>query len=253
MRLQLIRNATLKLHYANEVILIDPDLAAPLSRPSFTGRSANPMVGLPLPTAAIAANLSLLIVSHLHRDHFDAVEPLPKNLPLLCQPGDETAIAERGFTQVLPIERTLRWNNITITRVGGQHGIGTVGALMGRVSGFVFAAEGEPTLYWAGDTILGEDVQTTVAHFQPRVIIVHACGATWPDEAGERQLIVMDAGQTIALCQANLASTIIATHMDALDHATITRSELRAAADAAGILPTQLIIPDDGAAIELLP
>lgn len=253
MHLQLIRNATLKLRYADEVILIDPDFAAPLSRPSFTGRSANPMVGLPLPTAAIATNLSLLIVSHLHRDHFDAVEPLPKNLPIICQPGNEAAVAERGFAQVLPVERTLRWNRLTITRVDGQHGVGAVGALMGRVSGFVFAAAGEPTLYWAGDTILGSDVEETVVRFQPEVIVVHACGATWPDDAGKCQLIVMDAAQTVALCQAAPRSTIIATLMDALDHATLTRAGLRAAADAGGITRAQLIIPRDGAEVELLP
>jgi L-ascorbate metabolism protein UlaG (beta-lactamase superfamily) len=131
MRLQLIRNATLKLRYADEVILIDPDLAALLSRPSFTGRSANPMVALPLPAEDIVNGLSLLIVSHLHRDHFDAVESLPKDLPVLCQPGDETRIREHGFTTVLPVEHALRWNQLTITRVGGRHGGNGYGAHLG--------------------------------------------------------------------------------------------------------------------------
>jgi hypothetical protein len=63
----------------------------------------------------------------------------------------------------------------------------------------------------------------------------------------------MDAAQAIALCEATPASTIIATHMEALDHATVSRAELRAAADANGITPARLLIPDDGATIELLP
>jgi L-ascorbate metabolism protein UlaG (beta-lactamase superfamily) len=249
MILQLIRNATLRLTYADETILIDPDLAAPFTRPSFTGRSANPMVALPLPIATITQSLSMILVSHLHRDHFDAVELLPASLPLLCQPGDEERIAARGFERVIPVAETLRWNRIQITRVGGQHGAGAVGQLMGAVSGFVLAAAGEPTLYWAGDTIDGPDVADTIARFQPAVIVTHSCGATWPDETGARQLIVMDAAQTIAVCRAAATSTIIATHMESLDHATVSRAALRAAADAAGIDPAQLLIPADGETI----
>src|SRR5215218_3918432 len=126
MRLQLIRNATLRLAYAGHTVLIDPDLADKHSRPSFTGRSANPMVDLPMPAAQIVAGIDLLIVSHLHRDHFDAVEPIPAALPVLCQPGDEERIAERNFTQVAGLADTLDWGGIHLTRTAGQHGTGAV-------------------------------------------------------------------------------------------------------------------------------
>jgi hypothetical protein len=39
---------------------------------------------------------------------------------------------------------------------------------------------------------------------------------------------------------------IVATHMEALDHASVSRSDLRAAATAAGISNEQLLIPTDG-------
>jgi L-ascorbate metabolism protein UlaG (beta-lactamase superfamily) len=246
MHLQLIRNATLRLRYANHTILIDPDLAAKHSRPSFTGRSPNPMVDLPLPLAEIVAGIDLLIVSHLHRDHFDAVESIPAALPVLCQPGDEACIAERGFTQVTPLADTLDWGGIHLTRTSGQHGTGAVGRVMGAVAGFVFAAPGEPTIYWAGDTILYNEIYAVIDRHQPDVIITHSCGARWPDDADDRQLIVMDAAQTVALAQAVPSSIVIATHMEALDHATISRAELRVAASAAGIPATRLLIPADG-------
>jgi L-ascorbate metabolism protein UlaG (beta-lactamase superfamily) len=246
MNLQLIRNATLRLRYAGHTILIDPDLAARRSRPSFTGRSLNPMVDLPLPLDAILNGLDLLIVSHLHRDHFDAVEPIPAALPLICQPGDEPRIAERHFSHITPLADTLEWGGIRITRTLGQHGAGAVGRLMGAVAGFVFAAPGEPTIYWAGDTILYDEIYAIVERHRPDIIITHSCGARWPDENGERQLIVMDAEQTVALARAAPQSTIIATHMEALDHATVSRAELRAAADAAGIPARRLLIPADG-------
>jgi len=246
MRFQLIRNATLRLRYAGHTILIDPDLAAKHSRPSFTGRSPNPMVDLPVPIDEILAGIDRLIVSHLHRDHFDAVEPIPAALPLLCQPGDETRIAERGFTQVTPLADTLDWGGIHLARTAGQHGIGAVGQLMGAVAGFVFAAPGEPTIYWAGDTILYAEIYAVIDRHRPDIIITHSCGARWPDDAGDHQLIVMDAAQTVAVAQAAPSSTVIATHMEALDHATISRAELRAAAVAAGVPATRLLIPADG-------
>lgn len=246
MHLQLIRNATLKLIYAQQTILIDPDLAAKHARPSFTGRSANPMVDLPLPLAAITAGLGAIIVSHLHRDHFDAVEALPATLPVVCRPGDEARIADRGFTHVLPAVDEILWNGIRLNRTDGQHGTGAVGRLMGAVSGFVFTAPGEPTFYWAGDTVNCPAVAAAIAHFHPDIIVTHSCGATWPDDAGVRQLIVMDAAQTVAVCRAAPASIIVATHMEALDHATVSRADLRAAATAAGIPSEQLVIPADG-------
>jgi len=44
---------------------------------------------------------------------------------------------------------------------------------------------------------------------------------------------------------------VVAVHMEALDHATVTRHELRQAANDARISDTQLRIPDDGETIAL--
>ena len=84
MQLQLIRNATLRLHYAGHLILIDPYLAEKHSLPSFTGKSPNPMVALPCTPEEAIADAELVLVSHLHTDHFDGVAQnlLPKALPL---------------------------------------------------------------------------------------------------------------------------------------------------------------------------
>lgn len=244
MELQLIRSATLRLKYAGQRFVIDPYLAAKHSRPSFTGRSPNPLVDLPCSPLDVIAGIELVIVSHLHSDHFDpaAQELLPKDVPILCQPGDETRIAAKGFLQVTPVVESLSWRGMTITRTPGQHGSGDVLAEMGPVSGFIFQAENEPTVYWAGDTIWYPGVADTLARLQPQIIITHSCGAVW----GEQILIVMDAAQTVAVCRAAPQSTVIATHMDSLDHATISREGLRQCAGANGIEPGQLRIPLDG-------
>jgi L-ascorbate metabolism protein UlaG (beta-lactamase superfamily) len=253
MKLQLIRNATLRIHYAGQVILIDPYFAPQHSLPSFTGKSPNPLVELPISIEAILEDVALVIVSHLHTDHFDTVaqQSVPKALPLFCQPGNEDIIRGKGFQQVMPVSDEISWQDIEITRTGGHHGLGYVETQMGKVSGFVLQALDEPTVYWAGDTVLCPEVQQAIERFQPDVIVTHSCGAKWPDEHERRQLIVMDDQQTVAVCQAAPDSTVIATHMEALDHATISREQLRATAKDAGVSTGQLRIPADGEAIEL--
>jgi hypothetical protein len=113
---------------------------------------------------------------------------------------------------------------------------------MGRTSGFILQADGEPTVYWVGDSIWCEEVAGSIRRFAPRVIITHSSGAVW----GAGELIVMDAAQTLEVCRAAPRSTVIAVHMEALDHGTVSRRELRARAEEAGISPDRLAIPADG-------
>src|SRR5690349_4065961 len=105
MRLRLLRNATQRLRYAGHELLLDPYFAPDHSRPPFTGRSPRPRVPLPGPVEEILAGMELVIVSHLHSDHFDpeAQRLLPKDLPVFCQPGDEETIRGQGFTRVEPV------------------------------------------------------------------------------------------------------------------------------------------------------
>lgn len=244
MQIQLIRSATLRFQYAHQSFLIDPYLAAKHTRPSFTGASLNPLVDLPCSPAEAIAGVEFCLVSHLHSDHFDpaAQDLLPKDLPLLCQPEDQAKVEARGFSRVLPVTDPLDWQGITITRTPCQHGTGPVLDEMGTASGFVFSAENEPRVYWAGDTIWCEAVAEVIRRMQPDVIITHSCGAMW----GDQVLIVMDAAQTVEVCRAAPGSLVIATHMDSLDHATVTRTDLRQYAQAHGVGPDKLRIPLDG-------
>jgi L-ascorbate metabolism protein UlaG (beta-lactamase superfamily) len=244
MQLHLIRSATLRLDYAQKTFIIDPYLADKHSRPSFTGASLNPLVDLPCPPQEVIAGVEMALISHLHSDHFDpaAQELLAKDLTLFCQPQDKAAIEGKGFRNVVSVIDKVNWQGITITRTACQHGSGKVLQEMGTASGFVFKAEHEPTVYWAGDTIWCEAVAKVIEQTKPDIIITHSCGAMW----GDHVLIVMDAAQTIAICRAAPNSTVVATHMESLDHATITREALRKFAEANGVRPEKLLIPLDG-------
>src|SRR5262249_8134207 len=243
MKLRLFRNATLKLDDAGWTVLIDPYLASKHSLPSFTGRSPNPMTELPASIEEILDGVELVVVSHLHTDHFDGVAKarVPKDLPLICRPGDEIKIAEAGFTDIRPLLDVFDWNGLVFTRREGSHGLGAVVDKMGPVMGFTLAARDEPLIYWTGDTVLYPPVIATIKETLPPIIVTHSCGAKWDGD-----LIVMDEEQTIATCELAKDARVIAVHMEALDHATVTRADLRCAAQAKQISERQLLIPDDG-------
>ncbi|MGE0006106.1 MAG: MBL fold metallo-hydrolase [Parvibaculaceae bacterium] len=249
MKLQLFRNATIKLDYAGRTVLVDPYLAARHSLPSFTGRSPNPMTELPASIDDILKDVELVMVSHLHTDHFDAVarERVAKHLPLVCRPGDESTIAEAGFTDVRPLLDVLDWNGLVFTRREASHGLGPVVGKMGPVMGFTLEAQGEPRVYWAGDTVLYPPVAETIAAAAPDIVVTHSCGARWDGD-----LIVMDAEQTIATCELANDARVVAVHMEALDHATVTRADLRRAAEARNIEAMRLVIPEDGGILTFL-
>jgi L-ascorbate metabolism protein UlaG (beta-lactamase superfamily) len=181
MRIQLIRHATLWLEYAGRSFLIDPMFSDQGVNPPIINSDnerRNPLVPLPTDLNNWLAP-DAVIVTHLHQDHWDAaaIQTLPKPLPILCQPGNEETIRGAGFTDVTEVADSLSFQGVTIHRTGGQHGTGEIGQRMGQVSGFVFQADGEPTLYIAGDTIWCDDVKAALDTYKPDHTIVNAGGA----------------------------------------------------------------------------
>ncbi|MDM8536009.1 MBL fold metallo-hydrolase [Desulfobacterales bacterium HSG17] len=247
MQIQQIRNATLRITYSNKLIITDPYLADKHTMPSYTGASPNPLVDLPCTQQEVIADIDMALVSHIHSDHFDPTAQglLPKEIPLFCQAGDEPFIEAKGFRNVMPVINMVEWEGINIIRTPAQHGTGDVLDEMGNTSGFLLQSKNEPTVYWVGDSIWCEAVADVINCHQPDIIITHSCGAVW----GDKVLIVMDAVQTIAVCRAIPKAVVVATHMESLDHATVSRSDLRNLAETEGIKSDQLFIPEDGETI----
>src|SRR6476620_3859847 len=125
MKLRLIRHATLLVGVGARRVLVDPMLAPAGRRPPVENtrpKRRNPLCELPEPAEVVVGRLDGVIVTHLHADHLDdtAVDLLPKDLPLLCQPPDEGVLRDRGFSAVLPVEDRLDWDGVEVTRTGGQ-------------------------------------------------------------------------------------------------------------------------------------
>ncbi len=244
MELQLIRNATMKITYADKTFLTDPMLSPKDEFNPFAGKARNPTVELPFSNDEILKGVESVLVTHMHPDHFDAVagKIVPKELPVFCQPGDNEQLAEAGFQNITAVESSSDWENITISRTEGKHGSGKILERMGKVSGFVLQTEGEPTVYWVGDSIFCEDVEQAIARHNPDIIITHSGGATIPGF----DPIIMDAEQTINVAKTSSNVTVVAIHMESLDHCTVTRDSLREMADKAAIPASRLLIPENG-------
>lgn len=244
MQIRLIRNATLRITYNNRVFITDPYLAPKYSQEPLIGKSRNPLVDLPCPPEEVLAGIEMALISHLHPDHFDSLaqQLLPKNLELFCQPGDEHQIKEAGFSNIMPVDGSVNWHGMRITRTSGQHGNEVWAQRMGSVAGFILRAENEPTIYWAGDTIWYEALEQLVLETNPDIIITHSSGASF--EAGNP--IIMDGKQTMEVCRTAPQSIVIAIHMETFDFDTVSRKDLRAIAEAEGIKAEQLLIPADG-------
>ncbi len=235
--------------YNGRRLLVDPMLnPAETTDPvaNTPNQRRNPLVDLPLDDAEVAAlidSLDAVLVTHTHGDHWDARarDMLPRELPLFCQPEDETKIRETGFTSVYPIAQALDWEGIIAIRTGGEHGRGEMIELMAPVSGFVLRAEREPTIYIAGDTVWCDVVAQAIEAHEPAVVVVNA-GAAQFNTGGP---ITMTSEDVLNVARSRPEATVVAVHLEAINHCILLRDELRAAADAAGH-GDQIVIPADG-------
>jgi L-ascorbate metabolism protein UlaG (beta-lactamase superfamily) len=251
MDLTLVRNATLLVDMGGRRLLVDPSLDPAGARPPIPNTASpqrNPLVDLPRPAAELVAGVDAVLVSHLHADHLDdaAVAALDARVPLACQPPDEPVLRERGFADVRPVDGGIDLCGIGVARTPGRHGTGDIGARMGPVSGFVLRAPGEPVLYVAGDTIWCDEVEDALAEHGPEVVVVNAGAARFL----EGDPIIMDADDVVETARAAPRATVVAVHLEALNHCPLTRAELRAAVDDAGV-GGRVAIPADGETLRL--
>ena len=253
MKIQLLRHATLLLSIADLTVLVDPmfgPVGATEPIRDTANQRRNPLVDLPMDEETLGAlieSVDAVLVTHTHNDHWDqqARDLLPKSTPIFCQPEDEAKIGGAGFSHVEAVTGPVMWRGLELTRTGGQHGRGRIAELMAPVSGFIARAAGEGVLYIAGDTVWCEDVQDALERYRPEIVVVNA-GAAQFNSGGP---ITMDAADVIQVCQAAPQATVIAVHMEAINHCLESRAALRTAVTLAGT-GDRLRIPQDGESVD---
>jgi L-ascorbate metabolism protein UlaG (beta-lactamase superfamily) len=251
MHVQQIRNATLVIDYAGKRLLIDPMLAEQGAYPGFAGTAnshlANPLVGLPLPLAELL-RVDAVIVTHLHADHWDeaARRLVPRGLPVFAQnDADAAALRADGFADVRVLEAETFFEGIVLRKTQGQHGsdgvMAVIGERMGEVCGIVFSHSDEPSLYLAGDTVWNRYVADSLAAHRPDVVVLN-CGDAQVPGLGA---IIMDQHDLARVAQAAPQATILASHLEAVNHCMLSRAALRAFLDEQG-LRARVRVPEDG-------
>ena len=253
MELTLIRNATLLLDYAGKRFLIDPVLAEKGAYPGFPGTAnaelRNPLVELPLSLERIL-DVDAVIVTHTHLDHWDdaAKKFIPKTMPLFVQNAADAAdLRAVGFRDVRVLDRGTGYGDIRLSKTSGRHGseatcaVPEMAARLGEVCGVVFRHAAEKTVYVAGDTVWNRLVRANLKAFAPDIVVVNAGWA----QADGHGAIIMGAEDVLNVHRAAPEASIVATHMEAINHCVLSRAALRTFAEKKGFAD-KLLVPGDG-------
>ncbi|RZO10761.1 MBL fold metallo-hydrolase [Pseudomonas moorei] len=251
MQIQQVRHATLIINYAGIKFLIDPMLAEKDSQPGFEGTAnshlRNPTVALPWPMERIL-DVDAVIVTHSHPDHWDeaAKALVPKHLPMFVQDDADAAMMRSdGFSDVRLLTTESEFQGISLVKTSGQHGsdqaMEIIGEFLGTVCGVIFRGAEEKTLYLAGDTLWNEQVQENLREYTPEVVVLNS---------GDSQVlgigsITMSKEDVYEVHKEAPNAILVATHMEAVNHAVLSRAELREFAIEKG-MSDRLFVPEDG-------
>jgi Predicted Zn-dependent hydrolases of the beta-lactamase fold len=248
--IQHIRNATSLLTVKGKKILVDPMLSEVGQLPPvpFTRTlRRNPIVPLPV-TLDTFDNIDAILLTHLHFDHFDttAKRILNKRIPVFCQPEDQKKIESWGFQNVHSVEETLQWCEIDFRRISGQHAKGIAAKLLGPVSGYILSTQEDGSLYIVGDCILTDHISQVMKQYTPQVCILNAPRA----QMLLGTIITMTPQDIMTILKISPSTKIIAVHMDAISHCTLTRKDLAQYLETHHLLES-VVIPKDGEFIHL--
>ncbi|WNL27424.1 MBL fold metallo-hydrolase [Arcobacter cryaerophilus gv. pseudocryaerophilus] len=251
-----IRNATVKINYGGKVFLVDPMFAPKDAYKGFEGTLNShlnwPRVELPFSTNEILKDVDAVIITHTHLDHLDetAIKAIPKDILMFSQDEKDKAYLEKsGFKNVKIMTKNSSFGNVKLSITGGLHGsqelVFKYKELLGKVSGVVFSAKNEKTIYLAGDTVFNKDVEDVIKNYNPEIIILNSGDA----QLGDGSSILMTKEEVLATHKVAPKAKIIAVHMEAVNHSALSRYELKEYSKQKG-MEDFVFIPKDGESLK---
>ena len=254
---QQIRNATIKLDYDGTTFLVDPMLAAKNAYPGFEGTVNSqiryPMVDLPISVEEVL-KADAIILTHLHADHWDdaARNLVPRDMPIFTQDEADAAIVRKdGFTDVRVLtEQGVVFKGTKINKTIGQHGtdamykVPALAQLLGKTMGIVFQKPNYKTVYVVGDTSWDKEVEDALTRYKPDAVILNTGYAqltTFVDDS-----IIMGKDDVYRAYKFSPNAQIVSVHMDTVNHATLTKAELRRFIEEKHLDKQRALVPNDG-------
>lgn len=251
-----IRNATVKINYGGKVFLVDPMFAPKDAYKGFKGTLNShlnwPRVELPFSTNEILKDVDAVIITHIHLDHLDetAIKAIPKDILMFSQDEKDKAYLEKsGFKNVKIMTKNSSIGDVKLSITGGLHGsqelVFKYKELLGKVSGVVFSAKNEKTIYLAGDTVFNKDIEDVIKNYNPEIIILNSGDA----QLGDGSSILMTKEEVLATHKVAPKAKIIAVHMEAVNHSALSRYELKEYSKQKG-MEDFVFIPKDGESLK---
>jgi L-ascorbate metabolism protein UlaG (beta-lactamase superfamily) len=220
--LTFIGTATTLIRYGGFTILTDPNFLHKGDRAYVglgvtTKRLTQPAMGIDdLPS------LDLVLLSHHHGDHFDAIaaRDLDKRLPIVTEPHSAEKLRSQGFRRPIPLKtwetQEIRKgsNRLTITATPAKHAPEPLQRLlpsvMGSILDFSLTSERHLRIYVTGDTLLHDQLADIPRRYPDiDLCIVHLGGTRI---AGI--LLTMDAVQGVKALQVIGPRVAIPVHYD---------------------------------------
>lgn len=226
--------------------LTDPTLSEPGEYEGGLVKTTGPAVA-----AADLGAIDVVLISHDH--HADNLDPAGREFTLAS--GARVFTTTAGAQRLgAPVEGLDEWatatvGDVTVTAVPALHGPPGCEEITGPVIGFVLSAEGQPTVYVAGDNASLDVVAEIADRCGPIEIAILNAGAVQIPQRFDGAYLTLSADRA-AMATIKLGAPVaIPLHFEGWTHFTQGADELRAAFAGNGV-GDRLRLPARGETVE---
>lgn len=226
MNVTLLRHATCTIEIDQKKLLLDPIFyAKDTLAPANGGRMVNN------PTVELNYNIDkqskidAILLTHPHRDHFDisVLGILGEDIPIICPDYYAQDLIDMGCKNVISVKDKIDFQGITIKLTIAHHGLGEIEELMNKSFGYILCNDIGKKLYITGDTVWCEEVESILKSEAPDWVLAFSGNAT----LNGHQITLNKKELFNILSYINEHGKLLPIHLEAWNHCTLTRKELK--------------------------